>query len=322
MGRQWRIEFEGALYHILSRGNESRDIFYSDDDRRLFLDTVGQMSERFDSNIIAYVLMGNHYHLLLRTNLANLSKAMQWFGVTYTRRFNNRHMRGGHLFQGRYKSVIVQNDVYLVRLSFYIHRNPLRAGIVQRLANYKWSSYQYYAYKRKPPDWLETDIVLSQFENSGNRHRAYREKAQEYAKEEGRLWEDFRYGIILGSKEFASRIRSLYLPDKPDSELPQQKTMAKEFDAEKLLDQAAEHLDCDLTQFKKARRISSPEKEHRDLLMYLLWKTGKVPNEKIGCLFGVTYSAVSHSIRAVNDRSKKDRKFRQKVNGLYSLFKV
>ena len=193
---------------------------------------------------------------------------------------------------------------------------------MQRLANYKWSSYQYYAYKRKPPDWLETDIVLSQFENSGNRHRAYREKAQEYAKEEGRLWEDFRYGIILGSKEFASRIRSLYLPDKPDSELPQQKTMAKEFDAEKLLDQAAEHLDCDLTQFKKARRISSPEKEHRDLLMYLLWKTGKVPNEKIGCLFGVTYSAVSHSIRAVNDRSKKDRKFRQKVNGLYSLFKV
>ncbi|MCK4469982.1 MAG: transposase, partial [Desulfobacterales bacterium] len=109
MGRQWRIEFAGAFYHILSRGNESRDIFYDDEDRRLFLDTLAEMSERFDSNIYAYVLMDNHYHLLLRTNLPNLSKAMQWVGPTYTRRFNNRHSRSGHLFQGRYKSIIVQN---------------------------------------------------------------------------------------------------------------------------------------------------------------------------------------------------------------------
>jgi len=322
MGRQWRIEFEGALYHILSRGNESRDIFYINEDRQLFLDTVAEMSERFDLNIIAYVLMSNHYHLLLRTNLANLSKAMQWFGLTYTRRFNNRHLRSGHLFQGRYKSIIVQNDVYLVRLSCYIHRNPLRAGIVDRLADYKWSSYPYYAYKRNPPDWLETDIVLSQFENTGNRHRAYREKAQEYADEESRLWEDFRHGIILGSKDFASKIRSLYLPDKPDTELPQQKTMAKEFDPEKLLDQAAKYLDCNLNRFKEASRISSPEKEDRDLLMYLLWKTGKLPNQKIGNLFGVTYSSVSHSIRAVNYRLIKEKNFRQKANVLYSLFKI
>jgi putative transposase len=318
MGRQWRIEFEGALYHIVSRGNESRDIFYNDEDRRLFLDTLAEMSERFDLNIIAYVLMGNHYDLLLRTNLANLSKAMQWFGLTYTRRFNNRHLRSGHLFQGRYKSIIVQSEAYLVRLSCYIHRNPLRAGIVERLADYKWSSYPYYAYKRNPPDWLETDIVLSQFENTGNRHRAYREKAQEYADEESRIWEDLRHGIILGSKYFASKIRSLYLPDKPDTELPQQKTMAKEFDAEKLLARAAKYLDCNVTRFKEAPRISSPEKEDRDLLMYLLWKTGKLPNEKIGNLFGVTYSSVSHSIRAVNYRLKKERKFRQKANELYS----
>ena len=132
MGRQWRIEFAEAFYHILSRGNESRDIFYDDEDRRLFLDTLAEMSERFDLNIYAYVLMDNHYHLLLRTNLANLSKAMQWFGLTYTRRFNNRHSRSGHLFQGRYKSIIVQNDAYMVRLFCYIHRNPLRAGIVQK----------------------------------------------------------------------------------------------------------------------------------------------------------------------------------------------
>jgi len=135
MGRAWRIEYEGALYHILARGNELKDIFYDEEDRLLFLETIGEMSERYEIDIFAYVLMGNHYHILLRTNRANLSKSMQWLGLTYTRRFNIRHFRSGHLFQGRFKSIIVQNDAYLMQLSCYIHRNPLRAGIVERLAN-------------------------------------------------------------------------------------------------------------------------------------------------------------------------------------------
>ena len=154
MGRAWRIEFEGALYHILSRGNEQKDIFYDDQDCQLFLKTIGEMSERFEIDVFAYVLMGNHYHLLLKTNRANLSKSMQWLGLTYTRRFNLRHFRSGHLFQGRFKSIIVQNDAYLMRLSCYIHRNPLRAGIVERLADYVWSSYKAYAYGAKAPGWL------------------------------------------------------------------------------------------------------------------------------------------------------------------------
>ena len=98
------------------------------------------MSERFEIDVFAYVLMGNHYHILLRTRRANLKKAMHWFGTTYTQRFNRRHSRSGHLFQGRYKSIIVQNDAYLLQLSYYIHRNPLRAGLVKRLADYRWSS--------------------------------------------------------------------------------------------------------------------------------------------------------------------------------------
>ena len=127
MARAWRIAFEGALYHVLSRGNEKRDIFYGDDDRRLFLDTLGDMAQRFEIEVFVYVLMDNHYHLLLRTRRANLSRAMQWLGVTYTNRFNARHSRSGHLFQGRFKNMLVQNDAYLLQLSYYIHRNPLRA---------------------------------------------------------------------------------------------------------------------------------------------------------------------------------------------------
>ena len=160
MARPWRIEYAGARYHVLSRGNGRQDIFYDDSDRLLFLKTVGEMSERFEVHVCAYVLMGNHYHLLLKTPRGNLSRCMQWLGVTYTRRFNLRHLRSGHLFQGRFKSILVQDDAYLLRLTYYIHRNPLRAGIVERLADYRWSSYRCYAYGRKTPDWLSNDLIL------------------------------------------------------------------------------------------------------------------------------------------------------------------
>jgi REP element-mobilizing transposase RayT len=111
MARPLRIEFEGALYHILSRGNDRQDIYLNDDDYKTFLSVLEEMSSRFEVDIFAYVLMSNHYHLLIRTNESNLSKSMQWLGTTYTRRFNLQHFRSGHLFQGRYKSIIVQNEI-------------------------------------------------------------------------------------------------------------------------------------------------------------------------------------------------------------------
>ncbi|MEZ6156373.1 MAG: transposase [Candidatus Scalinduaceae bacterium] len=116
----------------------------------MFLDTLGKMSDRFDIEVYAYALMDNHYHLLLKTNKPNISKGMQWFGTTYTRQYNIKHKRNRHLFQGRFKSFLIENDEYLM-LSCYIHRNPLRAGIVRRLADYPWSSYSIYAYDKKSP---------------------------------------------------------------------------------------------------------------------------------------------------------------------------
>ena len=157
MARAWRIAYEGALYHVLSRGNERRDIFLDDEDRRLFLTGLAEAGERFAVDVFAYVLMGTHYHLLLRTRRANLSKAMQWLGLSYTTRFNFKQSRSGHLFQGRFKSMLVQNDAYLLQLSYYIHRNPLRAGMVERLADYRWSSYRAYAYEKRAPEGRDGD---------------------------------------------------------------------------------------------------------------------------------------------------------------------
>jgi REP element-mobilizing transposase RayT len=305
----------------MSRGNEGRSIFFDDNDRHSFLGVVGEISERFEIDIFAYVLMNNHYHLLLRTQRANLSKAMHWLGVTYTRRFNNKHSRIGHLFQGRFKNVIIQNDVYLMQLSCYIHRNPLKAGAVDRLAQYRWSSYPVYAYGKKGPQWLSTELILSQF-GKNNRYRRYREKVQGYAKEEKRLLEDLRHGMILGSKKFVDKIRITYIPDAPHQEIPQQKSMFKEFTPASFLDEAAKLLGCDIRRFQQASRVSSSDKVDRDTLVYALWKTGMLTNDKIGDIFGVSSSSISHSVRAMKLTLQKDHQAKSRLNQIYSLFKI
>lgn len=322
MSRPWRIEYEGALYHLLSRGNERSDIFMNDKDRSGFLDAVGEMSERFDIDIFAYVLMDNHYHLLARTRQANLKKAMQWFGTTYTQRFNRRHFRSGHLFQGRYKSIIIQNDAYLRQLSYYIHRNPLRAGIVRRLAGYRWSSYNAYAYGLKTPKWLSTDLILDQFVGEQDRHRSYREKVQKYAFEEKRLFEDLRHGLILGSEQFLEKIRKKYAGIEPDSALPQHRQVTKSFDSSSYLRKGEQIFGCDVEHFVSAKRLSGAEKVIRDLLLYGIWKTGQLKNEKIGGLFGLSYSGVSHSVKSAKLKLAQSRQLQAKFEQLNSLFKI
>jgi REP element-mobilizing transposase RayT len=321
MARSWRIEYDGALYHVLSRGNEKKDIFRDDDDRALFLATVGEMSERYEMDIFAYVLMGNHYHLLLKTNRSNLSKGMQWLGLAYTRRFNNRHSRSGHLFQGRFKSIIVENDAYLVRLSCYIHRNPLRANMVQRLAKYRWSSYPVYAYGHKGPEWLKTETILAQF-GGPNAHRAYREKVQRYSEEENKLLEDVKHGIILGTTDFVKKIREAFLPGSPQKEIPQCRKLQRDVDLSELIKKAALMLNIDILFCRQSKRIPQEIKKKRVLIIFCIWKTGLLTNEKIGGLFGVSYSSISHIVKSAQDRIGKEKGFQKKFIRVYSLFKI
>ncbi|KPA09169.1 toxin RelE [Candidatus Magnetomorum sp. HK-1] len=295
MARALRIEYPNAFYHVLSRGNDRRNIFISDHDRLSFLETLKDFADRFDIEIFAYVLMDNHYHLILKTHHANLSKSMQWLGTTYTRRFNVSNNRSGHLFQGRYKSLIVENDSYLLRLSCYIHRNPLRAQMVKRLIDFKWSSYLAYAYDRKHPEWLNTKFLLDQFVNVSDKHKSYRLMLQKYSnkEKEKKLLEDIRHGIIIGSEKFVDHIKSVYLKDEPDIELPQAINIFKNSNSLLILEQAAELIKCDLEKLKKKSRVSKTDQNKRDLLIYLLWKSGKYSNNEIGDIFGLTYSSIS-----------------------------
>ena len=322
MGRAWRIEFEGALYHVLSRGNEQRDIFFDDTDRRMFLETVGEMAQRFEMDLFAYVLMDNHYHLLLRTRRANLSRAMQWLGVTYTNRVNARHSRSGHLFQGRFKSMLVQNDAYLMRLSYYIHRNPLRAGMVERLADYPWSSYRAYAYGKPVAEWLNTDVILSQLANVEDSHKAYRENIQDYAEEEGRLWEDLRHGFILGTEHFVREIRRKFLPEIPNHDVPQQKLLKRDIGLDQVIAKAATFLGCDVEDLRKAARIPPRRVLERDLLLYGIWQLGIRTNSQIGEIFGLTGSAVSRRVAVLKNKAANDKPIQDRIRDLKSLIEI
>ena len=321
MSRPWRIEFQGALYHVLSRGNEQGDIFIDDKDRNGFINLIGEMSDRFDVDIFAYVLMNNHYHILLRTNNANLSKAMQWMGVTYTRRFNNRHARSGHLFQGRFKSLIIQNDAYLIQASCYIHGNPMRAGIVKRLMDYKWSSYPIYAYNRKSPEWLQTITILSQF-NTKNPHLSYRKKMQQYSGEEKSILEDIHYGLFVGTTKFSDKLKSRFLKEIPHPEMPQQMKLLKDHDPKQLINRISKLLGCNLKTFRESLRISETDKTDRDLMIYILWNTGRFTNQNVAKLFGLSYSSVSRRVSIVRNRLREDKIFKAKLDRLSALIKM
>lgn len=321
MARQWRIEFPGALYHVISRGNGLQDIFLSKEDRYLFLDLLKDLSERFNIDVFAYVLMDNHYHLLLKTPDANLSKGMQWFGTTYTRRFNLINSQRGHLFQGRFKSIIVENDAYLLRLSYYIHRNPLRAGIIDRLAEYKWSSYPYYAYRTKAPSWLKTKLILSQLSGQDQK-LAYRRKVQRYADESSSIWEDVRHGLVYGSEKFLDDLKSQFLQKQKDVELPQHNRLFRDVDPNKMLMIACKVLKIDLENIRNSRRISDNERDQRDFLIYMLWESGRYSNRQIGSLLGLGYSNVSRRISGMKRRIEKDKRLRKNYHNLKAQIKV
>jgi len=207
MARALRLEYPGAVYHVMARGNQGQPIFRDDRDRRVFLDTLAEAHAKTGWRIHAYVLMGNHYHLLLETPEGNLVAGMQWLQSTYTLRYNARHEVFGHLFQGRYKAVIVDGgaDRYFQVVSTYIHLNPARSGLIkpgqERLAAYRWSSYPGYLNGAgQPPVWLCRERVL------GSLGLGPRDTQGYAAYVEGRVLE---LGLKSGRKELAGEWAAL-----------------------------------------------------------------------------------------------------------------
>lgn len=206
MARQLRIQFPGALYHITHRGNERKSIFLDNKDKEIFLDLLSFVIDRFGWRCHAYVLMPNHYHFLIETPIANLSRGMMQLNSIYTQRFNRRHKRVGHLFQGRFKSYLVEKEPYLLELSRYIVLNPVRARLVAHPGEWEWSSYNATIGKITKPDFLNVEWILSQFgRNKIKAVESYDEYvnggyASEFPKEE------LVGEAVLGSEKFLNEI--------------------------------------------------------------------------------------------------------------------
>lgn len=220
MSRPLRLEFPGAVYHITSRGNAGDAIFTDDDDRLLFLENLGKIVKRYKWRCHAYCLMDNHYHLLIETPTANLSKGMRQLNGIYTQAFNRRHARGGHVFQGRYKAIIVDRKTYLLELARYVVLNPIRLDVVRNLRDYRWSSYRATAGLAKKPDWLYTKWILSQFasdENEAQKH--YRRFVKEGIGQPS-PWSQVKGQLILGDDKFVKKMKQKIEEVAPSNEIP------------------------------------------------------------------------------------------------------
>lgn len=209
MARPLRIEFPGAFYHVTSRGNEKRTVFQSIGDRERFLSYLKSAHDRYGATIHVYCLMLNHYHLLLETPRGNLSQILHHINGAYTTYFNRRRERVGHLFQGRYKAILVEKDAYCEELSRYIHLNPVRAGFVRSPSEYRWSSFRSYTGGAKTPEWLTTRLVLGYFKDSPRRYRAFVEESLGQNRESP--LRSVLASTILGTDGFIEKVKALYL---------------------------------------------------------------------------------------------------------------
>lgn len=215
MARPLRIEFENASYHITARGNEKKDIFTVRRDYEKFLDYLGVVHKRYKTIVYSYVLMDNHYHLLIETPEPNLSRFMRDLNGHYTIYFNKKHERYGHLFQGRYKAILVDKDNYLLELSRYIHLNPVRAGILPKPEDYRYSSMSYYSSNKTSPEWLNVNFILELFGKTLQEQRNTYKKFV-YAVDAGSTNPliDLYANSILGSEAFIEKITSKFLREK------------------------------------------------------------------------------------------------------------
>ena len=207
MARTIRIEFGGALYHVTARGDRRETIFEDDADRERFLELLGEVVSLFNWQCHAYCLMGNHYHLIIGTPDGNLSKGMRQLNGVFTQWSNRRHRRTGHLFQGRFKAILVDADAYLLELTRYVVLNPVRAGMVGDPGDWPWSSYGPTVGIADAPEWLETDGLLAQF--GSRRARAVQAYRKFVLDGVGKAspWTQLNRQVFLGDDAFVERMQ-------------------------------------------------------------------------------------------------------------------
>jgi REP element-mobilizing transposase RayT len=296
MSRPLRLEYPGAVWHVTSRGNERREVFRDDADREGFLSILGRTVSLFRWKLHAFVLMGNHYHLLFETPEPTLSCGMRQLNGLYTQVFNRRHRRSGHLFQGRFKAILVEKDSHLLELARYLVLNPVRAGLARSAKDWPWSSYRATASLTGAPEWLETDWTLEQF--AGKRTAAvlrYREFVADGKGAGYRPWKNVRGQIYLGSKRFLSEMERKVSARQTSKEIPKRQRQPGERKPTELFARGMKALEVNHEDLLTHPRWHAAE---RKVLAHLLRQRGLLPLRQIGNLLGVGEAQASLLVAA------------------------
>jgi putative transposase len=282
MSRPLRLEFPDALYHITSRGDRREDIYEDAVDREAYLKILASVITQFNWVCYAYCLMGNHYHLLIQTPDGNLSKGMRQLNGVYTQFYNRQHRKTGHLYQGRYKAILVDQDSYLLELSRYIVLNPVKAGIVQQVAQWPWSSYPAMVGDCESPEWLTSDFVLSQF--AKQRKVAIKRYINfvEAGVKNGPIWSQVINQIYLGDKAFIDKVQQYLTDQKDDIQIPKKQRMSV------------------------VRPLSDYEQQSkgRNDAIIKAYASGGYSYQEIGDYFGLHFTRVGRIVRASNQMTK------------------
>ncbi len=306
MARPLRITFHGAFYHVTSRGNEHKPVFKDEQDREKFLEYLESATERYDAIIHAFCLMDNHYHILLETPSGNLPQIMRHINGAYTTYFNVKRDRSGHLFQGRYKAILVEKNEYAKELSRYIHLNPVRAKMVGTPGEYDWSSYKYYIGKKKTPEWLQTDFILKFFGRKAVESRRRYKKfvslldGQQY---ESPLKEAVG-SLLLGSQSFIDYIKDNYISGlKSNRDFPCIKELSPQIPMQDV---------CNIV----GRLDGGKSRLSRNVEIYLCRELTGEKLKNIGSHFGISDSAVSQVCKRLDKKLEVDRRLEIHVNNI------
>jgi putative transposase len=304
MARPLRIEYEGAFYHVIQRGIERKNIFISDQDKEKLLSYFNLSHTAYNAVFHSYILMNNHYHIILETPHGNLSKIMHYINTSYAAYFNTKHKRVGPLYQGRFKAILVQQDEYLHYLSRYIHLNPVRARIAKSPEEYRWSSYGCFTQAQTPPAWLNISFILSMFvDNIQKAKRLYKQFVSDSIdKEKEIIANNTKLGLILGDEGFFESIRAKFI-NKNDKEIPLLKELKQK--KEPALEQIQEVV---------IKNVDNDKRLQRSVGIYLSRKyTQRTLNDIAGFYGKITDAGISQTARRLQKKREEDDKLNKRL---------
>ena len=315
MSRPLRIEYPNAWHHVMNHARRSERLYNSKEDYRYFIDLLQETAGMFNIGVDASCLMPTHYHLLVQTPDANLARCMRHINGVYTQRYNRRHRCDGTLFRGRYKSILVDADSYLLQLVRYIHRNPVKSGLVEQIDRYRWSSHRGYILNSEKWDWLHKKFILSMLSSrKDQRIRQYKQFVGKPDAEEINQFFGKKYlPSILGGDKFVDWIKGKFFNEKASTEVPASKTLAPDID--KIKKEICRFYHIDEVKLLAARRGEG--KEPRDAAIYLMRFLCGEKLLTIGAEFNLNkHSSVSSVLERTKGKLNRDHKFRRRLEKL------